>query len=109
MSLLRSRLVPLATTFAWVLGVGLPLAHAQGTDENLVEYRQRLMTAQGASMGSIGDMLKYKLNYSTTHVQIHAKNISEYAKLIGEVFEKQIATGATDAKPEIWQNWEDSR
>ena len=104
MGLLGSRVMLLAS---FILAAALPFAGAQGTDENLVEYRQRLMAAQGASMGSIGDLLKFKLDYSTEHVQIHAKNISEYAKLIDDVFKKEIAAGATDAKPEIWKAWAD--
>lgn len=104
---LRSRLVLLTLVAALVAGVGLTLLEAQVTDETLIQYRQKLMSAHGASMGSIGDMMKFQLDYGPQHIEIHARNISEYAKLIPEVFEKEIAAGATDAKPEIWQNWDD--
>lgn len=93
---------------AVLAGIGFAMAEAQD-DENqpLLDYRQRLMVSQRASMANIGDMLKYKMPYSAEHFQIHAKNISEYAKLIPDAFEKKITDGKTDAKPEVWQNWND--
>jgi len=106
MKVLRSRLFVLLSTLC-VLGCGLSLLEAQAQDENYVAYRQRLMTGHGASMGSIGDILKYKLDFSPMHIEIHAKNIHEYAKLIPDAFKKEITAGANDAKPEIWKNWDD--
>jgi len=102
----RSRLALLALT-AGILGSGLALLHAQSNEEILVAYRQRLMSGHGASMGSIGDILKYKLDYGAKHIAVHAKNISEYAKLIPDAFKTEVTAGATDAKPEIWKNWDD--
>ena len=106
MKSLRSRLALFVLT-AFVLGSGLAQLSAQSSEENLVAYRQRLMTAHGASMGSIGDVLKFKLDYGSKHIAIHAKNISEYAKLIPDAFKTEITAGATDAKPEIWKNWDE--
>jgi cytochrome c556 len=102
-----SRKLVLVATLGFCMALGFSLLEAQDDDQPLVEYRQKLMTGQRASMASIGDILKYKLPYSTNHIAIHAKNISEYAKLIPDAFKKQITAGATDAKPEIWQNWAD--
>jgi len=90
-----------------LVALGLGLAQAADGDAPVLQYRQKLMKAQGASMGSIGDILKYKLPYGSKHIAAHAKNISEFAKLIPDAFEKKIATGFTDAKPEVWQNWDD--
>lgn len=103
----KSRKLVLFASIGFCMVLGLSLLEAQDDDQPLVEYRQLLMTGQRASMASIGDILKYKLPYSTNHIAIHAKNISEYAKLIPDAFKKQITAGATDAKPEIWQNWND--
>lgn len=91
-----------------VLSIGFTFVEAQEGDEAPeVVYRQRLMKGHGASMGSIGDFLKYKLPYGSNHVAVHAKNISEYATLIPAAFEKKITEGKTDAKPEVWDNWDD--
>ena len=104
---LRSHFVLFATLTALVFVAGAALLEAQATDENVIQYRQTLMAGHGVSMGSIADMMKYKFGYGPQQVEIHARNLSEYAKLIPEVFENEITAGATDAKPEIWQNWDD--
>lgn len=91
-----------------VLGIGFTFVEAQEDDDApVIAYRQRLMKGHGASMGSIGDFLKFKLPYGSNHVVVHAKNIAEYATLIPAAFEEKITEGNTDAKPEVWDNWED--
>lgn len=51
--------------------------------------------------------MKYKIPFSAEHFAVHARNISEYAKLIPESFEKTITAGPTDSKAAIWENWDD--
>lgn len=89
------------------LAFGFALVQAQDEENPELGYRQRLMKGHGASMGSIGDVLKYKLPNASTHVAVHANNISHYATLIPDAFEKEITAGKTDAKAEAWQNWDD--
>jgi cytochrome c556 len=81
------------------------MVHAQ-EDEGVLSYRQKLMVSLGTSMGSIGDMLKYKLPYDSKHIATHANHISNISKLIGEAFEKEVAGESSDSKPEIWQEWD---
>ena len=100
-----SRILHLALAVALVLGLCSTLVAQE--DANLIEYRQRLMAGHGASMGSIGDYMKYKMTYSTDQIVVHAKAIHEYSKLIEETFKKDLSAGATDAKAEIWGNWDD--
>jgi cytochrome c556 len=90
------------------MSLSLTVAHAQD-DENkpVLEYRQRIMAGQRASMASMGDILKFKLPYDASHFVVHAKNIGEFSKLIPDAFEKKITEGLTDAKPEVWTSWED--
>ena len=80
------------------------LANAQ-EDEGVVGYRQKLMVSLKTSMGSIGDLLKFKLPYDSKHVAAHASNISNMGKLIGDAFEKEI-TGDTGSMAKIWQEWD---
>lgn len=89
------------------LALALALVQAQEEEAPELGYRQRLMKGHGASMGSIGDIMKYKLPGGSAHVAVHANNISEYATLIPDAFKKDISAGKTDAKPEVWQNWDD--
>jgi len=103
---MKSRKLALFLVALLLLGAGTALVQAQG-DEEIIVYRQRLMKGHVASMGSIGDIMKFKLAVGTDHVAVHAKNISEYAKLIPAAFEKDISAGKTDAKAEVWTNWDD--
>ena len=82
----------------------LAVAQAQ-EDEALIQYRQRVMTSNGASMGAIGDILKNKLPYQG-HILVHAQDIQRMSTVIPEAFKKQITAGKTDAKAEIWKEWD---
>ncbi len=81
-------------------------AYAQD-DEMVIQYRQKVMAGQGNNISSIGDIMKNKLPHSATQISLHAKILAEYSDLIEGAFEKNVSAGATDAKPEIWQNWDD--
>lgn len=96
-----------------ILGMGLGLAclvlllgTAQAQDDDAyIQYRQKIMAGIGASMGATGDILKNKLPFPG-HIYTHAQDIQRVSKLIGEAFKKDIAAGKTDAKPEIWKEWD---
>jgi len=74
-------------------------------EEAFIQYRQKVMTSNGANMGAIGDILKNKLPYQS-HITVHAQEIQRMSTLIPEAFKKDIAAGKTDAKPEIWKEWD---
>ncbi|HXV63217.1 MAG TPA: cytochrome c [Vicinamibacteria bacterium] len=97
-----------ALTFSTGFGLFLAPASAQ-EDENkpVIEYRQRLMVGQRASMASMADILKFKMPYDSSHFVAHAKNIGELSALIPDAFETKITEGLTDAKPEVWTGWDD--
>lgn len=73
-------------------------------DADYVVYRQKVMQGIGANMGSIGQIFKKKLPLQG-NVEQHALIISRAATLISSAFKKQVTSGKTDAKPEIWQDW----
>lgn len=70
-----------------------------------IQYRQKLMSAIGANMGAMGDIMKYRLELPG-HVESHAGQMAESAKLITAAFREPVSEGATDAKPEIWEDWQ---
>lgn len=74
-------------------------------DEALVQYRQKVMQSYGASMGAIGDIMKNKLPYQN-HILVHAQDIQRISTIVPEAFKKDIAAGKTDAKPDIWKEWD---
>jgi len=81
-------------------------AGAGEDDEAIIAYRQKVMAANGANMGAIGDILKFKLPYEKD-IAGHARAISINAKMIPTAFEKPVSAGKTDAKPEVWKEWDD--
>lgn len=88
------------------LGFALMLTGAQAQDdEHILGYRQKVMKSMGASMGAIGDILKHRLPF-TGHIGVHATDISRMSAVIEESFKKEITEGRTDAKPEVWQDWD---
>ena len=95
-------MVLLVVTFGSVLM--LTGAQAQD-DEHILGYRQKVMKSMGASMGAIGDILKHKLPFAG-HIAVHATDISRMSAVIAESFDKEITEGRTDAKAEIWQDWD---
>jgi cytochrome c556 len=75
-------------------------------DEAVIGYRQKVMESQGANMGAIGDILKFKLPYQKD-IAGHAQAISINARMIASAFEKPVSAGKTDAKPGIWKKWDE--
>ena len=89
-----------------LVGLAAPLALVQAQDEEaVITYRQKIMASIGANMGATGDILKHKLPHQNNIVH-HAYQIQSASQLIAGAFRKQMAAGKTDAKPEIWQEWD---
>ena len=103
MKRLRLTLVALLVV---IFGSALMLGGAQAQDdEHILGYRQKVMKSMGASMGAIGDILKHKLPFAG-HIAVHAGDISRMSAVIEESFEKEITEGRTDAKPDVWLDWD---
>lgn len=83
--------------------IGASAAQAQ-SDENFIQYRQKVMGSIGANMGAIGDIMKNKLPL-TGNIDEHAKEINLAASLIASAFKHKAAEGKTDAKPAVWEQW----
>ncbi len=86
--------------------LGLPLTGAQAqSDEAYLVYRQKVMQSQSANVGAIVTILKNKLPYQD-NIVMHAHEIQMASQLIASAFKKNITAGKTDAKPDIWQDWD---
>ena len=95
----------IAATLMTSLGLaGVVQADSHENDMPLVKYRQTVMSVIGGNMGAMADIMKNRLDLPG-HVAVHAMELAEMAQLIGPAFKKNVATDATDAKPEIWQDW----
>ena len=99
-------LTPLRPIAILLCSAGLLLAASAAQaadDEAWVKYRQTVMSSIGAHMGGIGDILKNGLPL-TANIEHHASSLATSAALIAPAFEQRVTEGATDAKPEIWQD-----
>lgn len=74
-------------------------------DQAFLTYRQKVMQSIGGNMGAIGAILKNKLPHQK-NIAAHARGIQIASMLIESAFKKEIAEGRTDAKPEVWQDWD---
>lgn len=97
-----------SSTFGAALLAGLVAAVSVGAadDEAVIKYRQKVMEANGANMGAIGDILKFKLPYEKD-IAGHARAMSITARMVPAAFERSVSAGKTDAKAEIWTKWDD--
>lgn len=100
------RYAMLYTLLLCSLCLTIAVASAQApSDEAMILYRQRVMSSQGANMGAVGEIMKNKLAFQA-HIALHAQGIQAMSTLIADAFKHKAAEGKTDAKPEIWQEWE---
>lgn len=82
------------------------LVSAQQDKDPNIDYRQKVMQSIGANIGAISDILKYSLPH-TGNIQVHAEQMQQAASLVPSAFEKNIAEGLTDAKPGVWEEWDE--
>jgi cytochrome c556 len=101
-SSIRFRLFPVLLLTA-TLGLANNAWADAAQDTAHIKYRQTVMDGIGANMGGIGDILKNGLDMPG-HIESHARQIAEGARLIGPAFAKAISEGQTDAKAEIWKD-----
>ena len=100
--MLKSRLFVAASTLT--LSV---LAFAHGKQDDAIDYRMGLMTVIGWNFGPLGAMVKGKTPFDTADFAKHADRVAYLSDQILEGFPKGSDKGHTDAKPEIWANWDD--
>jgi cytochrome c556 len=96
------RLALAAPAAALLVAVTSSAQPETGADEGAIQYRQKVMSAVGADMGAIGDIMKYGLPFPT-HVVAHAQSLAKHADLAAAAFERKVVEGPTDAKPEVWE------
>lgn len=98
----RIRSAGIAFTLALATPAAAVAQPAAGADEGAIQYRQKVMSAVGADMGAIGDIMKYGLPFQSALV-VHAQSLSKHADLAAAAFERKVVDGPTDAKPAVWE------
>ncbi|WP_149588731.1 cytochrome c [Tabrizicola flagellatus] len=90
-----------------VLTAGAAFAEGDRTDPNAIA-RSDLMKIVGKNTGILGGMAKGEAAYDAAAAEGAKAALIEAAAKIEETFKDQGgADPASEAKPEIWANWED--
>lgn len=90
-----------------VLMSGAAFAKGERTDPN-AKARSDLMRVVGKNTGILGDMAGGKAAYDAAAAEAAKAAIVEAAGQIETAFKDQgAADPASEAKPEIWANWDD--
>ena len=79
-----------------------------GDVERAQEYRQGVMNVFSWNMKAMGDMMKGKTPYDAAAFAQHADDLAKATTLdLLPGFPEDSDSGETDARPEIWLNFED--
>lgn len=90
-----------------VLSAGAAFAEEERTDPNAIA-RAELMESIGKNIGIIGDMAGGKAEFDAAAAEGAKAALIEATGKIEATFKDQgAADPASEAKPEIWANWDD--
>ena len=90
-----------------VLSAGAAFAEEERTDPNAIA-RAELMTTIGKNIGIIGDMAGGKTEFDAAAAEGAKAALVEATGKVEATFKDQgAADPASEAKPEIWANWDD--
>jgi cytochrome c556 len=90
-----------------VLTAGVAYAEGERTDPNAIA-RSDLMKKQGMNVGILGNMAKGEEPYDLAKAEAAKAALIETSAMIATVYaEPGGEDPASEAKPEIWTNWED--
>ncbi|WP_374646266.1 cytochrome c [Tabrizicola sp.] len=96
-----------AFAIATILAAGTAQAEAERTDPNAIA-REELMETVGKNTGILGDMAKGKTAFDAAQAEAAKAALVEAAGKVEATFAEPGATDpVSEAKPEIWTNWED--
>jgi len=96
-----------AFTIGAVLAAGAAFAQDAPTDPNAIA-RSELMKAVGANTGILGNMASGKEAYDAAKAEgAKAALVDAAGKIEATYMEQGAADPASEAKPEIWANWDD--
>ncbi|MBT9244778.1 cytochrome c [Gemmobacter fulvus] len=89
-----------------VLAGGVAFAEGEAADPT-VKARQELMKTIGMNTKTLGDMAGGKAAFDAAAAEAAKAAIIAASSEIAAKFEPQATDPATEAKPEIWTNWDD--
>lgn len=98
---------PAALSSALALFAFVPLALAHEGATGVVKERMDLMDTQKDAMKVIGDMAKGTAPFDAAKAAGAAQEIEDTAKKIPELFPEGTGGHPSEAKPEVWERWDE--
>ena len=91
------------------LGLWAHETHADGKMEQAIEYRQAVMNVVGWNFKHMAGMVKGKVPFDEKAFAAHAAELQQVSKFnfLSGFPEDSDDSEETDAKPDIWMDWED--
>lgn len=89
-----------------VLAGSIAHAEVEATDPDVIA-RQTLMKEMGGAAKALGDMAGGKTAFDAAAAATAKATIVDHAGQIGAKFEKNPTDPGSEAKPEVWSNWDD--
>ena len=94
----------LALAIGMVAFSGVKNISAEDSYDSIIKYRKQTMIANAAHITAIFSVINGETRF-VEHIAAHAASISQSAKFLLETYPAGSDVGRTDAKPEIWENW----
>jgi cytochrome c556 len=89
------------------IGINTITNAAENKPADAIEYRQAAFEVLAWNFGPMGAMVKGKIPFDAKTFAERAANVAFLSKMPSEGFIPGSAQGETDAKPIIWQEWDD--
>lgn len=87
------------------LTAGIAYAETEATDPDVIA-RQDLMKSFGGAAKALGDMAGGKTAFDAAAAEAAKKTLVDGAAMIATKFEKNAEDPGTEAKPDVWANWD---
>ncbi len=91
---------------AFLVTGGAALAEVEATNPTVIAWKQ-VMKQNGAAAKTLGDMAAGKAAFDAAAAGAARQKLIDDAAQIPVVFKDQAEDPASEAKPDIWANWDD--
>ncbi|MFT6169608.1 MAG: cytochrome c556 [Celeribacter sp.] len=97
----------LLTASTILVGLSFAAVAHSGVENQTVAARMESMKAIGGAMKTLGNMAKGAVEFDAATAQAAVNEIAVQSGKLPELFAVQETDPMSEAKPEIWTNWDD--
>lgn len=97
----------LLTASAFFLSFSIAAVAHDGVENEVVKARMDAMKEIGGAMKVLGTMAKGAVEFDAVAAQAAVDAVADQSAMVPVLFEAQETDPMSEAKPEIWANWDD--